>query len=434
MLYYSTKDKQHQVTLKNAVLHGMPEQGGLYLPTYIPCVDEHFIKKLKKLNFQEISFSLAKLLLGDDVPDAVLDTIITDALNFDTPLIPVSRRINTLELFHGPTLAFKDVGARFMARLMSHFISESDKKLNILVATSGDTGSAVASGFFRIPGINVFVLYPSGKISEIQEKQITTFGENITSVEVDGNFDDCQALVKQVLSDTAFAEKLDITTANSINIARLIPQIFYYFRLYSQLEKPPQYLTISVPSGNFGNLTAGLLAKKMGLPVYKFIAATNINDVFLEYLKTGVYRSRPSQSTISNAMDVGDPSNSVRISNLYKANLAKLRQDLYGASFTDDQTRKCIKKVYDTYNYICDPHGAVGFLGLKEYITKNLRIDKAVFLETAHPAKFKDVVEQEIRKEIVIPDRLNKYLKKEKITVKISKNIDTLKNIIIEKK
>ena len=433
MLYYSTRDNNHTVSLKEAVLHGMPEEGGLYLPSRIPQIEKEFLENINSLNFREISFRLAQLLLGEDVPDAVLREIITEAINFDTPLVPISHRINTLELFHGPTLAFKDVGARFMARLMSYFISTSDKKLNILVATSGDTGSAVANGFFKIPGINVFVLYPSGKISEIQEKQITTLGENIISVEVEGNFDDCQALVKRILSDASFTETLDITTANSINIARLIPQIFYYFRLFAQLEGYPQSLSISVPSGNFGNLTAGLIAKKMGLPVYKFIAATNINDVFPEYLKTGVYRSRPSQSTISNAMDVGDPSNFIRIVNLYNGNLNILRKDLYGTSFTDEQTRECIRNIYDTYNYICDPHGAVGFLGLEEYISKNPQIDKAVFLETAHPAKFKNIVEPVIQKDIEIPHRLNKCLEKEKLSIRISKNVDNLKDIIIEK-
>jgi len=433
VLYYSTRDNNHTVSLKEAVLHGMPEEGGLYLPSRIPQIEKEFLENINSLNFREISFRLAQLLLGEDVPDAVLREIITEAINFDTPLVPISHRINTLELFHGPTLAFKDVGARFMARLMSYFISTSDKKLNILVATSGDTGSAVANGFFKIPGINVFVLYPSGKISEIQEKQITTLGENIISVEVEGNFDDCQALVKRILSDASFTETLDITTANSINIARLIPQIFYYFRLFAQLEGYPQSLSISVPSGNFGNLTAGLIAKKMGLPVYKFIAATNINDVFPEYLKTGVYRSRPSQSTISNAMDVGDPSNFIRIVNLYNGNLNILRKDLYGTSFTDEQTRECIRNIYDTYNYICDPHGAVGFLGLEEYISKNPQIDKAVFLETAHPAKFKNIVEPVIQKDIEIPHRLNKCLEKEKLSIRISKNVDNLKDIIIEK-
>ncbi|MFO7890062.1 MAG: threonine synthase [bacterium] len=433
MFYYSTEDKKHTVSLKEAVLHGMPKKGGLYLPMHIPQVPESFFKKINGLNFREISLTLAKLLLNDDVPDAVLDNIVNDALYFDTPLVAVNHQIKTLELFHGPTLAFKDVGARFMARLMSYFISGSNKKLNIVVATSGDTGSAVAHGFFKIPGINVFVLYPSEKISEIQEKQIATLGENITCMEIKGSFDDCQTLVKQVLWDTDFTEEYDITTANSINIARLLPQIFYYFRLYSQLKKEPQYLTVSVPSGNFGNLTAGLMAKRMGLPVYKFIASTNVNDVVPKYLKTGVFRSQPSQSTISNAMDVGDPSNFVRIFELYQGDLNKLRHDLYGAGFNDQQTRECMRNIFNKYGYICDPHGAVGYLGLKDYLKTDAQIDTAVFLETAHPAKFKNIVEPEISTEVKIPDRLERYLKKEKKTIRINRSIERVKDLIAER-
>ena len=433
MLYYSTKNKDYTVSLKEAILHGMPQRGGLYLPLNLPQVSSAFLKKIPNLSFQEISVTLAKHLLGDDVSAAVLEKIVYDALYFDTPLVPVTEEIKTLELFHGPTLAFKDVGARFMARLMSYFISGSDKKLNIVVATSGDTGSAVANGFFKIPGINVFVLYPSGKISEIQEKQIATLGNNITSLEVQGSFDDCQKLVKQVLSDADFTQQFDMTTANSINIARLIPQIFYYFRLYAQLKQASQHLCISVPSGNFGNLTAGLMAKKMGLPVYKFIAATNVNDVVPEYLDTGVYRPRPSKTTISNAMDVGDPSNFIRIIDLYNGEITALRQDLYGKGFNDNQTRKCIREVFKKHGYICDPHGAVGFLGLQDYLRKDSKVEEAVFLETAHPVKFKNIVEQEISKDIDLPERLEKCMEEEKKSIPVSCNLDQIKNIIAEK-
>lgn len=430
MRYYSTENKNHTVSLREAVLHGMPQTGGLYLPVRIPQIKAGFLQETNRLSFQEMSFCLAVLLLGEDVSDTVLEKIIYDALSFDTPLVDIHSQVKTLELFHGPTLAFKDVGARFMARLMSHFISGSSRKLNIIVATSGDTGSAVAHGFFKIPGINVFILYPSQKISEIQEKQITTLGENITCLEVEGSFDDCQALVKQVLSDADFREEFAITTANSINIARLLPQIFYYFRLYAQLQKIPRSLTVSVPSGNFGNLTAGLMAKRMGLPVHKFIASTNINDVVPEYLRTGKYRARPSLSTISNAMDVGDPSNFVRICELFQKNLKKISHDVYGAAFNDEQTRESMRNVFHKYGYICDPHGAVGYLGLLDYLNKNDEIDTAVFLETAHPAKFKNVVEPEISEEVTIPNRLEKCLSKEKITIPIPKDIKKVKEII----
>ena len=432
MQFYSTEDKSHRVSLKEAVINGMPIEGGLYMPERIPVVGQEFINNLAGKDIREIGKYIAKKYIGD-IETSELAEIIDSALNFDTPLAKLNDQIFSLETFHGPTLAFKDVGARFMARLMSYLIRGEDRELNIIVATSGDTGSAVANGFYKVPGINVFVLYPSGKISKIQEKQIATLGENITAIEVDGNFDDCQKLVKTALGDQDLKREIELTTANSINIARLLPQIFYYFRAFAQL---PNYqdsdVIVCVPSGNFGNLTAGLFAKKMGLPVKRFIAATNINKVVPEYLETGEYKPRESIETISNAMDVGDTSNFARILELYNHNWDAINADIHGTSFTDKETRKTIKKVAKQYNYICDPHGAVGYSALQEYLQKDHN-KIGIFLETAHPAKFKAIVEEEIESAVEMPDRLAKFITRDKLSVKTDNDYDQIKSILLDK-
>jgi len=430
--YYSTKEKSHQVSLRQAVLSGMPADNGLYMPEKLPQVSDKILKKCSQLTFPELAVEVARPLLGDDVPPKILTEIINEVLNFDAPLICLTDKIYTLELFHGPTLAFKDFGARFMSRLMAFFVKDSARSLNILVATSGDTGSAVAHGFYRIPGIKVVVLYPAGKISQIQEQQIATLSENITALEVQGTFDECQRLVKQALTDKEIGNSLAVSSANSINIARLIPQIFYYFRAYSQIKRNnPSELVISVPSGNFGNLTAGLMAKRMGLPVERFIAATNINDVVPEYLRTGIFTPRVSIPTISNAMDVGNPSNFARIQDLYNYNYESIAKDLWGAGYTDEQTRREIRRLFDQTGYICDPHSAVGSLALNDYLKTFAPIATGIFLETAHPAKFKPVVEEVIATEIEVPKRLARCLSLPKLSQPIANDYSQFKEFLL---
>ena len=432
MKYYSTKEKSHQVSLRQAVLSGMPADNGLYMPEKLPQVSDKILKKCSQLTFPELAVEVARPLLGDDVPPKILTEIINEVLNFDAPLICLTDKIYTLELFHGPTLAFKDFGARFMSRLMAFFVKDSARSLNILVATSGDTGSAVAHGFYRIPGIKVVVLYPAGKISQIQEQQIATLSENITALEVQGTFDECQRLVKQALTDKEIGNSLAVSSANSINIARLIPQIFYYFRAYSQIKRNnPSELVISVPSGNFGNLTAGLMAKRMGLPVERFIAATNINDVVPEYLRTGIFTPRVSIPTISNAMDVGNPSNFARIQDLYNYNYESIAKDLWGAGYTDEQTRREIRRLFDQTGYICDPHSAVGSLALNDYLKTFAPIATGIFLETAHPAKFKPVVEEVIATEIEVPKRLARCLSLPKLSQPIANDYSQFKEFLL---
>ena len=432
MKYYSTKEKSHQGSLRQAVLSGMPADNGLYMPEKLPQVPDEILKNCSQLTFPELAVEVARPLLSDDVPPKILTEIINEALNFDAPLVRLIEKIYTLELFHGPTLAFKDFGARFMSRLMAFFVKDSARSLNILVATSGDTGSAVAHGFYRIPGIKVVVLYPAGKISQIQEQQIATLGENITALEVQGTFDDCQRLVKQALTDKEIGNSLAVSSANSINIARLIPQIFYYFRAYSQIKlNNPGELVISVPSGNFGNLTAGLMAKRMGLPVERFIAATNINDVVPEYLRTGIFTPRVSIPTISNAMDVGNPSNFARIQDLYNYNYESIVKDLWGAGYTDEQTRQEIRRLFDQTGYICDPHSAVGSLALNDYLKTFAPIATGIFLETAHPAKFKPVVEEVIATEIEVPKRLARCLSLPKLSQPIANDYSQFKEFLL---
>jgi len=430
--YYSTANRHHTVSLKEAVLNGMPVDRGLYMPESLPQLPKKFFRDLPDMTFPGLSFEIAKALLGEDVPLNVLRDIVDEAINFETPLVDITDNLKTLELFHGPTLAFKDVGARFMSRLMAYFICDNDRKLNILVATSGDTGSAVANGFYKVPGINVIVLYPAGKISLIQEKQIATMGENVRALKVNGTFDDCQRLVKAALVDPDIQKVLMVSSANSINIARLIPQTFYYFNAFRQVKDfRDKSIAICVPSGNFGNLTAGLIAKKMGLPVTRFVAATNINHVVPDYLKSGEFEPRASIQTISNAMDVGNPSNFARMLALYDHSLEKMRADLDGEYFSDDETRAAIAAVYKNTDYILDPHGAVGYIGIKNYLARNPEIDAGIFLETAHPAKFRDIVEPVISTTIAIPDRLEKFLKREILSQAIASEYREFKELLL---
>ena len=432
--FYSTTDRSVRVTLREAVLGGMPPDKGLYMPEFIPRLPQSFLDSLDSSDYQTICLEIATALLGDDIPPAALQNIIHEAINFGTPLVGIEDRVNTLELFHGPTLAFKDVGARFMSRLMAFLIKDSGQKLTILVATSGDTGSAVANGFYDIPGIDVIVLYPAAKISQIQEKQIATLGKNITALKIDGNFDDCQRLVKTALVDATLLKALKLTSANSINISRLIPQIFYYFNALRQTDYRGKEIVISVPSGNFGNLTAGLMAKKMGLPVQRFIAATNINHVIPDYLTSGTFAPRPSVQTISNAMDVGNPSNFARILDLYHSSWEAMKKDLAGAYYTDDETRQAIARLARKTGYVLDPHGAVAYRGLTDYLARNPQFDTGIFLETAHPAKFKNIVEPVIGKPVDVPRRLKKFLTREIKSISMSHRYPDFREFLLSKK
>ena len=433
MKLYSTNNKNISISFKEAVIKGIADDGGLFMPFNLPKLGKDFFNKLENLEFNELAFEISKHLLGDEIPAEDLEKIINSAMNFDSPLVSLDANLGILELFHGPTLAFKDFGARFMANMMSYVNRESKKEITILVATSGDTGSAVANGFYKVDGIKVVLLYPSNKVSKIQEQQLTTLGHNVTALEVEGTFDDCQRLVKQAFPDKDLAGKMMLSSANSINIGRLLPQSFYYFRAYAQTKDKSLPLIISVPSGNFGNLTAGLFAKEMGLPVKKYIAATNTNDVFPKYLETGKYEAKPSIKTLSNAMDVGNPSNFARIQALYENDYAVIKENIYGESFSDEETREAIREVHDKFGYMIDPHGAVGYLALQRYLGKN-KIEKynGVILETAHPAKFADVVSGIINKEIELPDRLAGCMKKEKHSVKISSEYGKLKKFLLE--
>jgi len=431
MKFYSTKQKNKLLSCREAILKGIPDDGGLFMPVNITKMPHEFFKRISNLSFQEISFEVAKNLLRNAIPHKILKDIITDALNFDAPILLLSDNLFVLELFHGPTLAFKDFAARFMARSMSYLIGDTDRKLNVLVATSGDTGSAVAHGFQNTPGIRVIILYPSKKISEIQEKQITTLGGNIIALEVKGTFDDCQALVKKAFLDPELSNKLWLTSANSINVARLIPQSFYYFYAYAQLKNKDLPVVFSIPSGNFGNLTGGLFAKIMGLPVSKFIAANNLNNTVYKYLKTGIFKPQPAIKTISNAMDVGNPSNFARTLDIYDNNIEKMRNDIYSVSFSDEQTKNAISEVYNKYIYILDPHSAIGYLGLKEYLSEVKFQGKGIFCATAHPAKFPNIVEKIIGKKVEIPFRLKKYLDREKKSIVISKYFKNFKNFLL---
>lgn len=423
MKYYSTNKSVPEVSYEEAIVKGLPEDNGLFMPERIEALPQSFIDGLKESNLQEIGYQVASRFIEDEIPEVDLRQIINEALAFDIPAVHVEGDVYSLELFHGPTLAFKDVGARFLARCLSYFSSKKARKATILVATSGDTGSAVAHGFLGLENINVVILYPKGKVSDIQEKQLTTLGQNITALEVNGTFDDCQALVKKSFLDKPVKAKYHLTSANSINMARLIPQSFYYFWAYAQVkENRPVY--ISVPSGNYGNLTAGLLAQKMGLPVDRFIASANANDIVPNYLSNGIFDPRASVQTISNAMDVGNPSNFARMLDLFKDDVNVFRDHISGYSYTDEETRICMQEVYNKHGYMLDPHGAVGYLGLKEYMKDKDGV--GVFFETAHPAKFGDVVEATINTKIDIPARLQEYVDKTKVSIEMEYSYEEL--------
>ena len=413
-------------------MKGLSPDGGLFMPEFIHQLEDSFYNSISKLSIQEIGLEVAKQFVADEIPISDLKNIIDDAINFDAPLVELDDNISILELFHGPTLAFKDFGARFMARTMSYFLRNSDEEVNILVATSGDTGSAVASGFYGIEGINVYLLYPSRKVSSIQEKQLTTFDKNITALEIEGTFDDCQRLVKSAFLDDEINSKMKLSSANSINIARLIPQSFYYFNAYKQIKEKSKEIYFSIPSGNLGNLTAGLMAKKMGLPVSKFIGATNSNSIFTEFIESGEYVPRSSVETLSNAMDVGAPSNLARIQSLYDEHSIILK-DIASNTHNDSQTIEKIKEISKKYNYTIDPHGAVGLLALEQFIAEN-KIEKysGIVLETAHPAKFKETVDKALQIDIELPESLQKSVNKAKKSLLLSKDYSEFKNYLLE--
>lgn len=432
MKYYSTNKNADKATLQEAVVKGLASDRGLFMPEVIKQLPEDFFEGMKDLSFQEIAYVVADAFFGEDVDADSLKEIVYDTLNFDVPLVHVHDNIFSLELFHGPTLAFKDVGARFMSRLLGYFIKkEGQKEVNVLVATSGDTGSAVANGFLGVDGIRVYVLYPKGKVSPIQECQFTTLGKNITALEVDGVFDDCQALVKSAFMDKDLNAHMKLTSANSINVARFLPQAFYYFYAVAQLHKLgiKKDIVICVPSGNFGNITAGLFGKRMGMPVKRFIAANNRNDIFFQYLNTGVYTPRPSVQTIANAMDVGDPSNFARILDLYGNSHEAISAEIAGCTYTDEQIADSLRECYKTYGYLMDPHGSVGYRALMELLQPG---ETGVFLETAHPAKFKETVEEIINDEVAIPAKLQEFMKGTKQSVQMSKDFADFKAYLLQ--
>ena len=447
MKYYSTNKQAPLASLQEAVIKGLASDKGLYMPERIKQLTDSFFKEMKDMSFQEIAYSVADAFFGEDIEADTLKSIVYDTLNFDTPIVKVKDNIYSLELFHGPTLAFKDVGARFMARMLGYFIKKplpASKKgrnssppegelegvINVLVATSGDTGSAVANGFLGVQGIRVFVLYPKGKVSAIQECQFTTLGQNITALEIDGTFDDCQTLVKSAFMDDELNKKMQLTSANSINVARFLPQAFYYFYAYAQLAKQDKAneVVICVPSGNFGNITSGLFGKRMGLPVKRFIAANNKNDIFLKYLQTKEYTPRPSVATLANAMDVGDPSNFARILALYDYNHDAICKDISGYRYLDDDIRTTIKNCYKETGYLLEPHGACGYQALLDELKPN---ETGVFLETAHPAKFLETVESIIEEKIEIPEKLHAFMQGQKQSVELSKNFSDFKTFLM---
>lgn len=437
MKYYSTNKQAPSATLEEAVVKGLAGDRGLYMPESIASLSKEAIDGMKNQSFHEIAYTVAQAYFGEDMEADVLKQIVEDTLSFDTPVVQVRDNLYSLELFHGPTLAFKDVGARFMARLLGYFIrKEGTREVNVLVATSGDTGSAVANGFLGVAGIHVYVLYPKGKVSPIQECQFTTLGQNITALEIDGTFDDCQALVKAAFMDETLNRHLKLTSANSINVARFLPQSFYYFHAYAQLDQlgKADQLVVSVPSGNFGNITAGLFAYWMGLPIKRFIAANNRNDVFLEYLQTGVYTPRPSIATIANAMDVGDPSNFARIQDLFGKKYAHphqaIRQLISGYRFTDEEIAATLQHVYSETGYLLDPHGACGYQGLIE--DRLSPTETGVFLETAHPAKFKSTVDRILSTDIEIPAKLQAFMEGTKQSIELGKTFEEFKNYLLQ--
>ena len=446
MKYYSTNGKAPIADLQKAVVKGLAEDRGLYMPERINKLPKEFFDNIEKMSFQEIAYTVASAFFGEDVDPDALHDIVYDTLSFDCPVVKVKENIYSLELFHGPTLAFKDVGARFMARLLRYFTSDSrlprqprDTSINVLVATSGDTGSAVANGFLGVEGIHVYVLYPKGKVSPIQECQFTTLGKNITAIEVDGVFDDCQALVKSAFMDAELNQHMKLTSANSINVARFLPQAFYYFNAYARMKENVimqkcknvkiEELVMCVPSGNFGNICAALFGHAMGLPIKRFIAANNANDIFYKYLQTGKYEPKPSKQTLANAMDVGDPSNFARIYDLYGKSHERITSLISGATYTDEQIRETMRNCYQDTKYILDPHGACGYQALADGLKDG---EVGVFCETAHPAKFKEKVDEILGIDVEIPERLQNFMKGQKQSVPMSKEFADFKQYLMK--
>jgi threonine synthase len=424
MKYYSLNNKQHQVSFQEAVIQGLAPDKGLYFPETTNQLPQSFFEDIENLSNEEIAFKAIQQFVGDEIPAIELKQIISETLSFDFPLVQVEENVFSLELFHGPTMAFKDVGARFMSRCLAYFNRNKDQKNTVFVATSGDTGGAVASGFLGVKGVEVVILYPAGKVSDIQERQLTTLCQNITALEVDGVFDDCQDMVKKAFLDADLNHK-NLTSANSINIARWLPQMFYFFFAYKELKKFNKPLIVSCPSGNFGNICAGIMAKKLGLPLTHFVASTNANDTIPRFLENGVYDAKPSIATISNAMDVGNPSNFVRIQEMYNNDLSEFEKDFSSYTYTDDETRFAMKNIHTNSGYVAEPHGAVGYLGLKKELEKQPN-SIGFFLETAHPIKFLDVVEPVLNVTLEIPKQIESVLEKEKISLKI-KSYEELK-------
>ncbi len=432
MKYYSTNKKAPMASLHEAVVKGLAGDRGLYMPERIKTLPQSFYDNIDRLSFHDIACTVADAFFGEDVPADDLRRIVCDTLSFDCPVVQVDENIYSLELFHGPTLAFKDVGARFMARLLQHFIrQEKQERVNVLVATSGDTGSAVANGFLGVEGIHVYVLYPKGKVSKIQECQFTTLGQNITAIEVDGVFDDCQALVKQAFLDPDLNAHMRLTSANSINVARFLPQAFYYFNAYARMKAlgKADRMVMCVPSGNFGNITAGLFGHVMGLPISRFIAANNANDIFYQYLQTGVYQPQPTKQTLANAMDVGDPSNFARVYDLYSGRHDAITAYISGATYTDDDIRETMRECHARTGYVLDPHGACGYRALRDLLEEG---ETGVFCETAHPAKFKEKVDDILGTDIHIPQRLAEFMKGTKSTIQTSRQFDDFKAFLLK--
>ncbi|MGN6247136.1 MAG: threonine synthase [Ginsengibacter sp.] len=432
MNFFSLNKTAPAATFKEATIRGLAPDKGLYFPESIPHHDADFFREIEKYSNEEIAFKVIEPFVGEEIPPQVLKRIVAETINFEIPLRRIKDRISSLELFHGPTLAFKDVGARFMSRCLGYFVKNNDKKVTVLVATSGDTGGAVANGFYNVEGVEVVILYPSGKVSSVQEKQLTTLGNNVHAIEVKGNFDDCQQMVKQAFADKELNEKLFLTSANSINVARWLPQQFYYLFAWKQWKDEQNPPVISVPSGNFGNICAGILAYVSGLPVKHFIAACNANKVVPEFLATEKYQPQKAIATMSNAMDVGDPSNFVRILELFHHRLSDLKNNLSSESISDDETRKTIKEVYTKENYLLDPHGAVAYRGLENYLKNHLE-EKGFILETAHPVKFYDVVEPIINEKIPVPASVEAIISKEKLSTIMEVGFKNLKEFLLSR-
>ena len=430
MNYYSLNKQSPVVNFKDATINGQAPDKGLYFPEQIPQVKKDLVGNIEKFSNEEIAFSVISPYVGNAIPEKDLQRIVAETVNFEIPLVPVTENICSLELFHGPTLAFKDIGARFMSRCLGYFVKGNNKKVTVLVATSGDTGGAVANGFYDVEGVDVVILYPSGKVSSVQEKQLTTLGKNIRAVEVYGTFDDCQQMVKQAFTDATINGKLFLTSANSINVARWLPQQFYYFFAWKQWSDKKNPPVISVPSGNFGNICAGILAHISGLPVKHFIAACNANNTVPEFLRTSVYEVKKAVATISNAMDVGNPSNFVRILELFHQQLGDLKKVLSSYSIGDDETKAALKKVYDAHHYLMDPHGSVGYIALQEYLLAHPG-SKGMFLETAHPVKFYDVVEPIIHTPVPIPASVNAVLQNTKVAHTMAADYAQLKEYLM---